>query len=574
MLQVDHPLSSGLNRTYSNSKTGKKSLASRISNQLGRFKRSSSADKSQSRIVNHVPNPPEHGFSPHMMRPRRTFYNVLPPRDMVRTSGSMRGPSSSRRYFVHPPVSASVTPSWAKDSSGGSNGPLYHHRPMCVDLDNTVAINGNVCLCEGLENGGGRMCRRCGLERQAVKAKVESWWKDWISDPSKAKKELIKRSQSEESVSTSNPYEAMRKQRLSASTNMAGRYVSGWNDDEPSSSESEAEGASEDEEDKARAYAEVDLIYNSVRRRPPPPPMHSMFQPSPYVIDQQHPPRLQRSSSSVIRRSIILKTPTSSKILPAPPSQRPNPGGSASTSATPVPPKSKATVYVAAEPQPNNTVVKINMSDDSSAKESSSDVEDMEDASGEASASNVNSPMINAAETDQNSKMKQLQLRNLKRLREKVKEEEEKLRALKSAAAKIKEASTNSNSLANSSSIGENEVDLGDDDYDADCSESSPAHKKLTASGGVIMGNNNTIVRNRPQSMMISGTSTPQAGPDSSKLMQLYHRRKRQQELQIRSEFNPGEMQLDSMVKDCMYKDNVSSIQGMLIISKKYAGRK
>ena len=34
--------------------------------------------------------------------------------------------------------------------------------------------------------------------------------------------------------------------------------------------------------------------------------------------------------------------------------------------------------------------------------------------------------------------------------------------------------------------------------------------------------------------------------------MQLYHRRKRQQELQIRSEFNPGEMisQLDNMVKD------------------------
>ena len=73
MFQVD-PLSTGLNRTYSN-KAGKKSLASRISNQLGRFKsRSSSADKSQSRIVNHVPNPqqqqqqqqqPVDGFSPH-----------------------------------------------------------------------------------------------------------------------------------------------------------------------------------------------------------------------------------------------------------------------------------------------------------------------------------------------------------------------------------------------------------------------------------------------------------------------------------------------------------------------------
>ena len=363
------PLSTGLNRSYSN-KTGKKSLASRISNQLGRFKRSSSADKSQSRIVNHVPNQPVHqdGFSPHF-RPRRTFYNVLPPREVVTrtSSGSMRGPSS-RRYFVHPPVSASVTPSWAtKDSNGpsgpnGSNPTHYHHRPMCVDLDNTVAINGNVCLCEGYENSGGRLCRRCGLERQAVKAKVESWWKDWISDPSKAKKnDLMKRSQSEESVSTTNPYEAMRKQRLSASTNMQGRYVSGWNDGEDSS---DSEAGSEDEEDKARAYAEVDLIYNSVRRRPP--PMHSMaFQgqghmPSPYVIEQ--PGRLQRSSSSVIRRSIILKTPSSGKILPTPPR------GSATPTSTSTPiqqqtkTKSSATVYVAPEPpQPNNTVVKINM---------------------------------------------------------------------------------------------------------------------------------------------------------------------------------------------------------------------
>ena len=44
----------------------------------------------------------------------------------------------------------------------------------------------------------------------------------------------------------------------------------------------------------------------------------------------------------------------------------------------------------------------------------------------------------------------------------------------------------------------------------------------------------------------------------ASKLMQLYHRRKRQQELQIRSEFNPGEMisQLDNMVKDRLQGGN------------------
>ena len=343
---------------------------------------------------------------------------------MVRASGSMRGPSS-RRYFVHPPVSASVTPSWAAKESNNSNGqygqngqnqvgqpgqPHYHHRPMCIDLDNTVAINGNVCLCEGLENShnGGRLCRRCGLERQAVKAKVESWWKDWIStDPSSTKAGkttsasasknnndllMIKRSQSEESVSTNtnNPYEAMRKQRLSASTNMQGRYVSGWggnnlDDDEDSDldepePELEAEGLEIDEEGQARAYAEVDMIYNSVRRRGPAPP--AMFQPS-YVMHahattvadqhQQPPSRLQRSSSSVIRRSIILKTPTSmtGKRLPTPPRGTPTSSTLQSKS------KSTASVYVApTEPQPNNTVVKINMDSESSAKESSSEVED------------------------------------------------------------------------------------------------------------------------------------------------------------------------------------------------------
>ena len=44
-----------------------------------------------------------------------------------------------------------------------------------------MAINGNVCLCETNEEGSGRLCRRCGLERQASKAKVESWWRDWIN---------------------------------------------------------------------------------------------------------------------------------------------------------------------------------------------------------------------------------------------------------------------------------------------------------------------------------------------------------------------------------------------------------
>ena len=85
--------------------------------------------------------------------------------------------------------------------------------------------------------------------------------------------------------------------------------------------------------------------------------------------------------------------------------------------------------------------------------------------------------------------MKQLQLRNLKRLREKVKEEEEKLRALKSAAAKIKEASA-------SGSIGENEME---EDYDADCSALESPHKKLTAAA--VSSSNNAAGNRRSNSI-------------------------------------------------------------------------
>ena len=111
-----------------NNSNKKKSLASRISNQFERFKRSSSADKSQSRVINvhhHQEN-----FSPHF-RPRRTFYNVMP----TGAHGgrrSMRGPSggSQRRYYHHPPVSASVTPSWlnSKNDPASPAMPHYVHR--------------------------------------------------------------------------------------------------------------------------------------------------------------------------------------------------------------------------------------------------------------------------------------------------------------------------------------------------------------------------------------------------------------------------------------------------------------
>ena len=130
-----------LSKTPSNRK--KKSLATRISSSFERFKRSSSADTNTARIVNHEND----NFSPHF-RPRRTFYNVIPPRTALTPGGSMR---SARRLFVHPPVSAAVTPTWMEKDV---QQPHYVPRPLYAELDDTVAINGNVCLCESNEING------------------------------------------------------------------------------------------------------------------------------------------------------------------------------------------------------------------------------------------------------------------------------------------------------------------------------------------------------------------------------------------------------------------------------------
>ena len=97
------------------------------------------------------------------------------------------------------------------------------------------------------------------------------------------------------------------------------RYISGWHDessdsdidnDQADTDGEESNGDEIDEEDKARAYAEADLIYNSVRRRGAPlPPGHNPMThmiPMPYAVmpppPQESVSRLQRSSSNVIRR--------------------------------------------------------------------------------------------------------------------------------------------------------------------------------------------------------------------------------------------------------------------------------
>ena len=145
--QVDSPLSK-TTPAFNNRK--KKSLATRISSQFERFKRSQSADATNSSHASRIVNHENDGFSPHF-RPRRTFYNVIPPRSALTPGGSMR---SARRLFVHPPVSAAVTPSWMEKEMPGSTQPHYVHRPLYAELDDTVAINGNVCLCESNEFNG------------------------------------------------------------------------------------------------------------------------------------------------------------------------------------------------------------------------------------------------------------------------------------------------------------------------------------------------------------------------------------------------------------------------------------
>ena len=199
---------------------------------------------------------------------------------------------------------------------------------------------------------------------------------------------------------------------------------------------------SQDEEDKNRAYAEADLIYNSVRRRPPLIPNQNITQPPHQNITQ--PPMLKRSSSSVIRRSIILKTPMNL--------QKQN-----SIS--------------------NSTKIYVNGGQEAgeSAKESSEEDENSEQV--------------------ENEKMKKLQIRNLKRLREKVKEE------------KLKNSSLKSNSKITAA------VDQNND-YDADLSDLQ-----------------NSPVKSNLRRASFSNT-------DDSKLMQLYNRRKRQQEAQLKSQFS------------------------------------
>lgn len=304
----------------------------------------------------------------------------------------------------------------------------------------------------------------------------------------------MRRSQSEESVSTlNNPYEAMRKQRLNSSSqqpqtapstanNTTGRYISGWNNE----SSGESQNNSEDEE-RSRAYAEVDLIYNSVRRRALPVPM-----PAGGGHYEQQPQRLQRSSSNVIRRSVILKTPVQHKMLPKTPSN----------STTKIYVSNPAVVSPPAAPsKPSSSA--LNPDADSSAKESLSE----------------------DSETEDPEKLQKLQIRNLKRLREKVKEEEEKLRALKNTAAKIKDSSAGSQSNLQK-----------ENDYDGDISALESPQKV------------NKVHLKSP----ISSSSAVSSSESESKLMQLYHRRKRQQEQQLRSEFNVKHLDM----KELTVKDN------------------
>ena len=147
--------------------------------------------------------------------------------------------------------------------------------------------------------------------------------------------------------------------------------------------------------------------------------------------------------NSIFFSSVILKTPVSGKMLPRASSnansEKPS---STPVTSTPIKDNKKAVIYVSANGSGKTQSTKKNLpqktrqnsakpDSDSSAKESEDD-EDYE------------IPPPEGATTDK-AKLQRLQIRNLKRLREKVKEEEEKLRALKSSSsgsAKIKATSS------------------------------------------------------------------------------------------------------------------------------------
>ena len=141
--------------------------------------------------------------------------------------------------------------------------------------------------------------------------------------------------------------------------------------------------------------------------------------------------------------SVILKTPVSGKMLPRASSNANSEKPSSTPVVTSTPTKdNKKVIYVSGngsgktpshtKKAPQKTRQNSAKPDsDSSAKESEDDEE-------------YEIPPPEGATTDK-AKLQRLQIRNLKRLREKVKEEEEKLRALKSSSsgsAKIKATSS------------------------------------------------------------------------------------------------------------------------------------
>ena len=141
---------------------------------------------------------------------------------------------------------------------------------------------------------------------------------------------------------------------------------------------------------------------------------------------------------------MILKTPVSGKMLPRASSNANSEKPSSTPVVTSTPTKdNKKVIYVSGNGSgktPSHSVKKVPQKtrqnsakpdSDSSAKESEDDEE-------------YEIPPLDGATTDK-AKLQRLQIRNLKRLREKVKEEEEKLRALKSSSsgsAKIKATSS------------------------------------------------------------------------------------------------------------------------------------
>ena len=225
-------------------------------------------------------------YSP-LMRPKRTFRNVMPMRAAAAAAGGSgrnhASGSAASRFHYHSPLPAA----WLA-AEPVSTTPNYHprqhfvHRPHYIDLIDDEYQD----TCECFPQSVGR-CRRCGGTGGTGRPFTG---------------ERIRRVQSEESVThatVGDAYEVMRRRRQ-----VEGRlcyYDEDNENDPPNNNNNMDDGTNEEEHDQA--YAEADYIYSAMNRRPPPMPLAIQAQPRPIPAPQRRSPT--RAVFDSLRRSSV-----------------------------------------------------------------------------------------------------------------------------------------------------------------------------------------------------------------------------------------------------------------------------